>query len=88
MNSVNVRTFDNGLSYIYQHIPEISTLSLQLHVFTGSAGEHVINKNTGIAHVLEHTLFNGTGYNKVNDIHGLNKQDLHKIIEALSLIHI
>lgn len=48
----------NGIPVVYQHIPEVKVVSVQIWMKTGSVNETA--KTSGISHFLEHMVFKGT----------------------------
>ncbi len=60
------RKLDNGLTVIYEKVPEVKVVSVQCWIKTGSVNEN--DKISGISHFLEHMLFNGTEKFKAGEI--------------------
>lgn len=56
----------NGVTVLYEKVPEVKVVSVQCWLKTGSVNETA--ENSGISHFLEHMLFNGTKKFKPGDI--------------------
>lgn len=58
--------FENGMTLVYYGMPEIRSISIGVFVKVGSVYEN--NKNNGISHFIEHTMFKGTERRSAFDI--------------------
>ena len=52
-------TYDNGLKHVHYHVPFMKSVLLDFYVGFGS-GDEITPDQYGIAHFLEHMLFNGS----------------------------
>ncbi len=57
---------DNGVSVIYEYVPDVKVTSVQSWIRTGSVNEN--KEISGISHFLEHILFKGTKNFKPGEI--------------------
>lgn len=58
MSSLYIKKLPNGVTLIFQKIPDVGVVTVQSFVKTGSVNE--VEKISGISHFLEHILFKGT----------------------------
>jgi zinc protease len=58
-SDVVTRTLDNGLRFVARSVPGLPVTSTMIWYRAGSADE--VTGKTGIAHLLEHMMFKGTG---------------------------
>lgn len=56
--SINVTRFDNGLRIITDAVPEMETVAVGAWADVGTRHEDL--KHNGVAHMVEHMMFNGT----------------------------
>lgn len=65
-SSVKLRTLPNGLRVLVRQAREAPLVTIDLWIRAGSARE--TPENNGVAHLMEHLLFRGTGRRQAGDI--------------------
>ncbi len=59
-------TLSNGLTVLFDHMPQVESISIRILFKVGSRDE--IKSIDGISHIVEHMLFKGTGNRTAKDI--------------------